>query len=266
MGITESGDDISERVTTVGRTSQQRSWSSPAIALLTLGVVWVAAVIALAVALPSPGAHAHHHTTATSLLGSFGMWAAMVAAMMLPTVVPMVRSVVDVDAAGRSNGVGATTWPSFVAGYLVVWSTWALIAAGAQVVLTRTDLLADGRFTSPWITAAFLAAAGGYQWSKLKHRCLTGCTRPMTFLITHWRPGALGGLRMGVRHGLTCVGCCWALMALAFVGGLHAWWFMVVCTTVMVVEKLPAVGERVARPLGVALVVAAATVAVAAWW
>ena len=101
-----------------------------------------------------------------------------------------------------------------------------------------------------------LVAAGAYQFSSLKMRCLTGCTRPMTFLLAHWREGISGAASLGMRHGLHCVGCCWVLMSVALIGGLHSLPVMAAVTIVMVVEKLPSVGETIRVPVGLLLVAA----------
>lgn len=181
------------------------------------------------------------------------MWALMAVVMMAPTAVPMLRSYLELP------GRRVAAWCVFLGAYLGVWVVTSVVPATAQWYLQRHGWLADhgaGR-TSAAASAALLALAGAYQLTPWKQRCLTACSRPMTFFMRHWRDGVTGALRMGVRHGVTCVGCCWALMSLAFVGGVMNLWFMVGGTVVMAVEKLPAVRERLTVPLGAVLLVAA---------
>jgi predicted metal-binding membrane protein len=107
------------------------------------------------------------------------------------------------------------------------------------------------------VSALLLALAGLYQFSTLKEACLNKCRAPLTFFMAHWDEGAL---RNGLRLGLVCLGCCWALMALGFVGGVMNLAFMGLATVVLVVEKLPGLGRWVTRPLGVVLLASAGVV------
>lgn len=199
-----------------------------------------------------------HGVHEAGALTTVAMWLLMTSAMMAPTAVPMLSTLADV--LGRSS---KRPWWAFLGSYLGVWACFAIVAATVQRWLARQELLTDGGVsTSPLLTAGLLAVAGGYQLSSWKHRCLTACVAPMTFLLRWWREGTAGGARMGVRHGMDCVGCCWALMLLAFVGGVANVWFMVLSTVLMAVEKLPSVSRRLTVPLGAALLVAAALVLV----
>ena len=200
------------------------------------------------------------HAAHASLGTVVAMWSVMVLAMMAPTAVPVLASLRDIV---RHDSM--TTWWSFLGGYLVVWSTVAAAMGVLQWRLANADLLDPaGASTSYWLTAVLLVAAGGYQFSTLKHRCQTECERPMTFFWRHWRSGTGGAVRMGLRHGAVCVGCCWLLMLLAFVAGAANVWFMVLCAVVMAAEKVPAIGHRVTVTLGAALLIAGALTAVAA--
>ena len=217
----------------------------------------VAAAWALLIAHHLCAGHSHQHAGAGTVLA---MWLLMVLAMMAPTAVPVLASLRDIV---RHDSL--VPWWTFLAGYLVVWSGVATMMAAGQWWLADIGLLdPTGASTSRWLTAGLLLAAGGYQFSTLKHRCQTECERPMTFFWRHWRSGTIGALRMGVRHGAVCVGCCWMLMLLAFVAGAANIWFMVLCTVVMAAEKVPTLGRRVAVPLGAALLVSGALMAVAA--
>jgi predicted metal-binding membrane protein len=219
-------------------------------AVLVAAAWW--AMLAAMPAGPAPAGHAHGASHAGPAL-SLGMWATMTLAMMAPTAVPMLRALIEVLA-----GRGLATWWGFVGGYGVAWLGWSAVAAAVQGAVGAWGGPLVGTEAARWGGAAVLAAAGLYQFTSLKDRCLTECLRPMTFLLAHWREGLRGGLAMGVRHGAACVGCCWALMALAFVGSLWSAASMAVLTGLMVVEKAPAVGRRLTAPIGVVLVAAAA--------
>jgi predicted metal-binding membrane protein len=205
------------------------------------GVAWLA-LVAL---------HATGH--AGDVSATLALWSLMVAAMMLPTAAPMVRAFADVVAAGRGR-VAPTTTAAFVAGYVIVWLGFAIAAASAQLALADTGLLtSSGGSTSLVLTAALLLAAGAYQLTPLKAGCASRCRTPMAFLLARWRDGHAGALALGLRHGVDCVGCCWALMALGFVSGVMDPAWMTIAMVLMGVEKLPAVGQRVTVPLGGAL-------------
>lgn len=180
-------------------------------------------------------------------------WVVMSTAMMLPTMLPMLRALRAV-LSGGSTASRELTWWAFVAGYLAVWVGVATGAALAQLSAARWGLVdGHGRAVSLWVVAGVLVAAGSYQLSELKRRCQHECVSPMMFFWRWWRDGIGGGWRMGVRHGITCVGCCWALMLLAVVGGMAHVGMMALCTVLMIVDKLPGLGPRLTVPLGVAL-------------
>ena len=181
-------------------------------------------------------------------------WFAMTAAMMTPTTIPMLNSLREI-----LGNASQDTWWMFVAGYVFMWSSFALVGGGLQIALSHTELLSDhGTLTSRSLTAGVLALAGVYQFTPIKNMCRDLCLRPMTFFMSHWRSGQVGGFKMGVRHGVVCIGCCWALMLLAFVGTASHWGFMALVTAIMVVEKLPKYGAKVTAPIGIALLVWAA--------
>lgn len=176
------------------------------------------------------------------------MWALMSAAMMAPTALPAFATYEEL------SHTGETRFGALVAGYLVVWLGFSVIAAGAQMALFRAGMLtAFGDSRSGVLSAVLLAVAGAYQFSPVKDACLSKCRRPLSFFMQHWDEGAL---RNGVRLGLVCLGCCWALMALAFVGGVMNLAFMGLATVIMVLEKLPDLGRYLTRPVGGVLIVA----------
>lgn len=184
------------------------------------------------------------------------MWALMSAAMMAPTALPAFATYEDL---GRS---AQTRFPALVAGYLIVWLGFSVLAAGVQMALFGAGLVsAFGDSLSLWLSAGLLLMAGGYQFSPVKEACLSKCRAPLTFFMAHWDEGAL---RNGLRLGLVCLGCCWALMLLAFVGGVMNIAFMGLATLIMVIEKLPRYGRYLTRPLGAVLILSGFGVALSA--
>lgn len=195
----------------------------------------------------------------TSLLA---MWLLMSAAMMLPTFVPAFRTFLNLGATGATRPLDAV---ALVAGYGLVWVGGAVLGALAQQGLARAGLLApDGASLSLWLTAGLLLVAGLYQFTHLKAACLAKCRMPLTFFMERWAPGPTRALRMGLELGVLCFGCCWALMALAFVGGTMNLLWMGAATLFMVMEKLPDIGGPLTRPAGYLLLLAAGASALAA--
>lgn len=182
-----------------------------------------------------------------AVLPLFAMWSVMSVAMMAPTFVPALHSFVNLPKpAGQPHEAGA-----MIAGYLVVWLGGSVMFAGVQYWLSRAGLLApDGQSLSWLLVAVLFLMAGLYQFSNLKEACLTRCRSPMTLFITHWRPGLRPAFMLGARIGVDCLGCCWALMLLAFVGGMTNLLWMGLATVIMVLEKLPDIGRPLTRPLG----------------
>ncbi len=194
--------------------------------------------------------------------GLFAMWSLMAAAMMLPTFVPALRTFLNLGAAGASRPVDAA---ALVAGYVAVWAGVALAGALAQRALAQAGLLApDGSSLSLWLTSALLMAAGLYQFSLFKAACLAKCRMPLTFFMQRWAPGPARALVMGMELGALCLGCCWALMALAFVGGTMNLLWMGAATLFMTLEKLPDIGRYLTRPAGFILISASGAAALVA--
>jgi len=193
------------------------------------------------------------------------MWWIMMTAMMLPTAAPTVLLYARVhrqsQTAATSRG-SALPAAAFTFGYLVAWLAFSAAATVLQAVLERIGLLDRMMMwsTDQTLTAAFLLAAGIYQLSPLKSVCLDHCRRPVEFLTRHWRPGTHGALRMGLQHGLFCVGCCWLLMALMFAGGVMNLIWIAALTIFVLVEKLAPHGGRTAKVTGLLLIGAAAFV------
>jgi predicted metal-binding membrane protein len=184
-----------------------------------------------------------------------GGWTLMTAAMMLPTVLPLLR-VFDRAIARRSDR-GALRG-LLIAGYLGAWAAFGVIAHGLDTLLHMAATRSTWLAAHGWVpTAGVLLLAGAFQFSPLKHLCLDRCRSPMGFLIGHWRgirPGR-EAFRLGVAHGVFCVGCCWALMLLMFLVGTGNIAWMLVLGLLMAVEKNHAWGRRMSAPLGALLVV-----------
>jgi predicted metal-binding membrane protein len=178
------------------------------------------------------------------------MWAVMMIAMMVPTAVPMtlLYAAVARKAAAQHSPVA----PAFVlvTGYAAMWAIFSLVATGAQWGLDQAALLSPMMVSrSAWLGAALLIAAGVYQLTPLKNACLRNCRAPAYFLSRHWRHGRLGAFRMGVRLGSYCLGCCWILMGLLFIGGvMNLLWIAAIAAFVLLEKTMPfgVVGGRAA--------------------
>jgi predicted metal-binding membrane protein len=189
--------------------------------------------------------------SAVNWLAVFIMWAVMMAAMMLPTTVPMVSVFGTLN---RNRGDASRT-VAFVAGYLALWTTFGAAATAAQWVLQTRGLLSPMIVSmSPVLSAALLAIAGIFQFTPLKQACLRACRSPLGFLLTDWRDGLSGAARMGIRHGFYCLGCCWALMALLVVGGAMNLLWIAALTLLVAVEKLAPKGDILAKALGALMI------------
>jgi predicted metal-binding membrane protein len=178
--------------------------------------------------------------TARDALMAVVMWSVMMIAMMLPSAAPMILMFGTLnrkrDAAAATPRVNT---PLFVAGYLVMWGGFSVIAAGAQWALQHAALMApDVMRVGPRVGAAFLVMAAVYQVTPFKYACLARCQTPFGFLMAEWREGNAGAFIMGVRHGLFCLGCCWVLMTLLFVGGVMSLAWVAVLAGFVLVEKL----------------------------
>lgn len=181
----------------------------------------------------------------------FLMWGLMSAAMMAPTFLPALATYEELPG---SEARGTT---ELLTGYLVIWGGFSLIAAGAQLTLFIYGFVTPtGQSISIWLTAALLILAGLYQFSRFKDACLSKCRMPLTFFMERWRDTRWNALTMGLELGLVCLGCCWALMLLGFVGGTMNMLWMGIATLLMTFEKLPDIGRVVTKPLGLLLITA----------
>jgi predicted metal-binding membrane protein len=189
----------------------------------------------------------------------WAMWAVMMVGMMLPSAAPLLLLYGGV---ARRSATGASVASSQIyalaAGYLAVWAVFSLGATALQRLLAMLLYISSMmEVTNPVVGAALLLIAGVYQLTPIKEACLRTCRSPLGFLMSRWRTGVAGAFRIGVEHGALCVGCCWALMLLLFVGGVMNLAVIAVLTAFVAFEKLSPFGAQGARISGVVLIAAA---------
>ena len=187
---------------------------------------------------------------------TFLMWAVMMVGMMLPSAMPAILLYGKL----AGNRQKATPLPCawlFITGYLAIWSLFSLIAMLLQATFQSGQLLSPMlTSSSTGLSAVLLMVAGLYQWLPLKGACLQKCRSPLPFFLMHWRSGNRGAFSMGVEHGLSCVGCCWALMLLLFVAGIMNLLWVAAIAIFVLLEKLFPWGQLLGRVTGVGLVLA----------
>jgi predicted metal-binding membrane protein len=186
------------------------------------------------------------------VLLSFSMWWVMMLAMMLPAAAPVI--LLHGVASRKSAPDEPAATGAFLAGYLAIWGLFSLAAALMQLALEQSGLLAPMLMAASgrWLTVLLLVAAGLYQLSPLKEACLRHCRNPASFLARHYRPGRGGAFRLGTIHGAWCLGCCWLLMALLFVGGVMNLAWIALLTLLVAGEKLLPGGRVLAIVAGLA--------------
>ncbi|MAF82805.1 MAG: DUF2182 domain-containing protein [Gammaproteobacteria bacterium] len=189
------------------------------------------------------------------------MWWVMMIAMMVPSAAPTILLYARIHRHARNKGqVDHTVIPTgtFMAGYLLAWLAFSLVATFLQWLLEQAGLMHAMMMwsTSSVLSGLFLLAAGIYQLSPLKRVCLHHCRSPADFISRHWRKGRAGAMRMGLEHGLYCVGCCWFLMALLFVGGIMNLVWIAGLAVFVLVEKLVPYGYSFGRASGVLMIAA----------
>jgi predicted metal-binding membrane protein len=192
---------------------------------------------------------------AVDLLLLLAMWCVMMVGMMLPSAMPMILTFATINRRRRERAQPYAPTALFVAGYLLAWAGFSVAATVAQWGLERAALLSPMAMatTSAWLGGLLFLAAGLYQLTPLKQACLAVCRSPFDFVVNHWRDGAAGALRMGLAHGLYCLGCCWILMALLFAGGVMNLLWVAILAAVVLIEKLFPLGLWMARIGGVLL-------------
>jgi len=195
---------------------------------------------------------------ATEFAFVFAMWAVMMVGMMTSSATPMILVYTRVGhyAAQQGKPFAASFW--FASGYLLAWIGFALVTTFAQWTLERESLLTPTMaVASGTLSGIMLIAAGLYQWTPFKNACLWQCQMPYQFIQHHggFRPDAFGSLALGARHGVYCIGCCWVLMALLFVGGVMNVLWIAALTIFVLVEKLIPAGRVISRLTGAAFFV-----------
>lgn len=192
------------------------------------------------------------------LLLTFLMWWIIMIAMMTPSAAPMLLLFSAIKrSSGTSSQATVQVW-MFLAGYLTSWAAFSGLAVLLQWMLQEAAVLAPGMMTlkGSALSGGFLLVAGFYRLTPLKAACLKQCQSPAEFLTRYRRPGCRGVFVMGAHHGLFCLGCCWALMLLLFVGGIMNLWWIVGLALFVAIEKLSAARSRVSIIFGIALCVA----------
>ena len=190
------------------------------------------------------------------LLLLWAMWAVMMTGMMLPSASPMLLTYGTI-ARRSAQASAASQIYALAAGYLLVWAAFSVGATALQRLLAALLLLSSMmEVTNRTAAALLLFIAGLYQLTPMKHACLRMCQSPLGFLMSRWRKGLSGAFLMGLEHGAYCVGCCWGLMLLLFVGGVMNLTVIAALTAFVAFEKLTPFGVRGARISGVLLIMA----------
>ncbi len=194
---------------------------------------------------------------ATYFLMMFLMWAIMMVGMMMPSITPTVLIYAAVLKKSARQGMHVAPVSAFVFGYLVMWFLFSMVATLAQWGLDTLSLLSPMMVAkSGTLAAILLVTAGIYQWLPVKERCLVHCRSPIQFISRHWRSGNLGAFQMGVHHGSFCLGCCWLIMSLLFVGGVMNLIWIGILTLFVLLEKLLPYGPKGGRFLGAVMITA----------
>ncbi len=185
---------------------------------------------------------------------TFVMWTVMMVAMMVPSAAPMILIFAAVNRRRRKQQVSYVPTSVFLLGYLVVWFAFSVLATVAQWEIHAISLLSPMMAnTNPILGGVLLLVAGIYQWTPLKHACLSRCRSPLGFVLNDWREGRRGAFLMGLKHGGYCTGCCWSLMALLFVAGVMNLLWVAAIAGFILLEKVTPAGDRLGRVAGVML-------------
>lgn len=190
-----------------------------------------------------------------------GVWTGMMVAMMFPTAMPVILTFARVQAGRGARNQTTAPVSIFVAAYLLVWTAFGAAAFGlasaGEALADRSMLLMDN---AARIGGGAIVVAGLYQLSPLKRACLSNCRAPFSWIVTSWRDGGLGALRMGVEHGLYCIGCCWLLLVILFPLGMTNIAVMAMITVLIFAEKSLPAGRRAATFAAAALILYGAVV------
>jgi predicted metal-binding membrane protein len=243
-----------------GLTAERIAGGERIVLLVVVGAVAALAWAALLMSVPSAGS-GHHavllpHAHTADLVGfvqAVLMWFVMMVAMMLPPVLPWLLVLGTLSADRGSRGASYAAVAAFATGYFAVWLAYSVAGAALQLVLQQYALMGMDLRVGRGVGAVVLVAAGLYQVTPLKGACLRHCRNPLSYFLSDWRDGPAGAVGMGLRHGLFCVTCCWALMAIGFALGLMNLLWMAVLTAMLCVEKIAPGGRILSRLFGVAL-------------
>lgn len=246
--------------------AERSAWRGVPGLILLVAVAWGLAIVA---ELTGRFQWVHHHhlvADGPALWASLALflvaWQVHIAAMMLPSTLPLVGLFHQASAGQRHPGLARV---GFLGGYLVVWTAFGIVALVGDALLDR--VAGQGAILRPeWLAGAVLLLAGAFQFSALKARCLDKCRQPRAFLLNHYRRGMGGGFILGARHGTFCVGCCWALMLVMFLVGIANLAWMAPLAALMLYEKVGRHGERVVRLAGVALILLGGAMIVGPAW
>lgn len=190
--------------------------------------------------------------TIASFLMYFLMWSVMMVAMMTPSAAPMLLFYAKIIRQKQPEHKPYLKTGLFLLGYLIVWIGFSAAATLVQWTLHNASLVSmEVVRAAPILGGIILIFAGAFQFSQLKNACLTHCRSPVGFIMTDWREGDRGAVKMGIKHGFYCVGCCWLLMALLFVAGVMNLMWMAIISTFVLVEKIVPAGDRISRYAGV---------------
>lgn len=226
------------------------------VAIATLSWLYILSGAGMDMSMPGMVMAPMAWSPATAAL-MFAMWWVMMIAMMVPSAAPTILLFSAIQRKKAASGPAIVGGSTFLAGYLAVWAGFSVLATGLQWGLESLGLMAmDMRLSSRVLGGAILLAAGLYQFTPIKTACIRHCQSPVLFLSSNWRPGASGALLMGARHGLYCLGCCWVLMALLFVGGAMNLLWIAGLAVYVGVEKLTAGTVWTPRVAGAGLCVA----------
>ncbi len=187
----------------------------------------------------------------------FSMWAIMMVGMMVPSAAPMILIYAAVAKKAEKQGMPIASTGAFTSGYILMWTIFSLLVTLVQWQLDKAALLSPMMVVnSPKFGAGLLLAAGIYQWFPVKDNCLQHCRSPFHFISTHWRPGNVGAFFMGISHGTFCIGCCWVLMLLLFVGGVMNILWIAAITIFVLLEKVLPLGNQGGKFTGILMVMA----------
>ena len=194
--------------------------------------------------------------TAWDFILLFLMWLTMMLAMMTPTAAPMVMMFTTVNKQKKVRQQPYVSTFIFLAGYLVAWAIFSIVASAIQWPLHESGLLNPMMNSRSYLmSGGIMILAGLYQWTPMKNVCLEHCRTPLGFLMTAWKDGNFGAFKMGLHHGLFCVGCCWALMAILFAVGVMNMLWVTLITIFVLVEKIAPISPSLVRMLtGFALI------------